>query len=106
MFILCKKYKLSLTHIQLYKKVKPRIINKELILKLDEIIGPKTGNPNPYSGIHIPINSRIQFIKMINIRLLSAYNPHPIPNPSKPVVNGKINNSLGSIKINKSIVKQ
>ena len=71
---------------------------------LDATAGPKTGKPRTYKGIQIPINNNRPLIRIISKRRCKIRNVHPSPIPNKPVVNGKINSSLGSINNNKKIV--
>lgn len=56
--------------------------------------------------MQIPISNKQPFVNRINKRFLNTRNVHPRPNPSNPVVKGKIINSLGSINNNKNIVNK
>lgn len=54
----------------------------------------------------MPSVNKSPFTNKISSRRLKTWNVKPRPNPSNPVVNGKIINSLGSIINNNSIVKK
>lgn len=77
-----------------------------VIVKVGEMAGPKIGKPNPYNGMQMPIHNKAPFVTTIPNGCFMERNVQPKPNPSNPVVNGKITNSLGSITNNKQIVKR
>lgn len=60
-----------------------------------ETVGPKTGNLIIYSRVVIPSVNIMVLPKIIFSLLLKKKKEIPIPNPSKPVVNGKTISSLG-----------
>lgn len=78
-----------------------KIISKLVMLIVEEMAGPKTGKPNKNNGIQIPKHRTHPLIKIIDKRRSNNLKEYPILNPNRPVVKGKINNSVGSINNNK-----
>lgn len=74
--------------------------NKKILLvvrieKESETAGPKTGNLKTYNRLIIPKVKRAAPEAMMLNLFLKKKKAAPVPNPNKPVVNGKTISSLG-----------
>ena len=77
---------------------------KTMILNGEVMVGPKTGKSSIYNGMQIPINNSVPMVTIMSKRRLNIRKVQPRESPSKPVVKGKMINSLGWISNNKKIV--
>lgn len=75
------------------------------IVTLEDVIGPKTGKLRAYRGKQIPRNNTIPLQNISIILCEKCINIKPKLIPKSPVVNGNINNSVGSNNSNKTIVR-
>lgn len=96
--------KLNCTQMKLYTNENQKIARITFTEIADEVIGPNTGNSNTYKGKQIPKNKNTVFTAATTILFCKCRSPHPNPKPSTPVVNGKINSSVGSNVNNSKIV--
>lgn len=92
--------------IQLYSKENANVPKITVGLILVVIEGPRIANFIPYNKILIPIVKVIAENAIISMFLLKYFILKPKLSPSKPVVNMKMNNSVGCSIATRRIVRK